>query len=453
MLRSLVGSEMCIRDSTSNGDHHHQSMDLTSLLHYNFLEGGDTAIPTTSSSRRQSSQRLSMGMKRARESSDTNNASSSLARLLGLPEWAAPPTSTTNQSAITAATTTAISALYTTSSSATASATRASGGYAEVDGLGNKSNTSDQLPKNLSRDQLDLLRLKSLFDATLCNPRPPFQSGRRITISSAVIRQALADVWRCLHAAYDHPQQTPKNNNNKSATGASPSSPTDQPPQQLLPSTTNTTSFNNGGDSSKNAPIVTWNLGTCQYEDNGNFRSYYIFQKCNKYCLHAGRSHKSTYGQLYLTYNSIKYRCYSNDCYQACHVVPWRASSSSSSSSYSSSSPSYPNHDRLTALRSLLFPDFARVDIQQRYSWIVDAPKTWVEAAASSSRCGSGGSGGNTSEMGGDSSNVEHDSAEIEESAGVGSRGESSEHQQQPPHNPATEKTDTKSEVSVTQSQ
>jgi hypothetical protein len=58
------------------------------------------------------------------------------------------------------------------------------------------------------------------------------------------------------------------------------------------------------------------------FEDAGQ-RYWYVYQKQNRYCLNLARDHKQTCGQLYLTYGSIKFRCYSNDC---CRVPCWRRS-------------------------------------------------------------------------------------------------------------------------------
>ena len=58
-------------------------------------------------------------------------------------------------------------------------------------------------------------------------------------------------------------------------------------------------------------------LTRIEFEDTSHHRAYYVFQKRCKFCPKAGRNHRSTYGQLYITYRSVKYRCYSNDCHES----------------------------------------------------------------------------------------------------------------------------------------
>ncbi len=99
----------------------------------------------------------------------------------------------------------------------------------------------------------------------------------------------------------------------------------------------------------------------CQYEDNGVFRAYYVFQKQSMHCIKADRAHKSTFGQLFLTYGSIKYRCYSNDCHADCFVAftyPRDLASASDATSR-----------RLLQLRGDLFPELSAAELQRRFPW------------------------------------------------------------------------------------
>lgn len=119
-----------------------------------------------------------------------------------------------------------------------------------------------------------------------------------------------------------------------------------------------------------------------QYQEDG-VRSYFVFQKQSKFCLKLQRCHRATHAQLFLTYNCIKVRCYSNDCYESFLWIPWaRPPPPSSSSLFSSNTTStdaspgrrktqeeghgegvrrmvapYPQYERLTSIRQLLFPE------------------------------------------------------------------------------------------------
>lgn len=100
----------------------------------------------------------------------------------------------------------------------------------------------------------------------------PFPSGRRHTVNTPAMRQVMWRLFQCLHPTAF---------------------------QNLRPDHLN---------------VV--------YEDAAQ-RYWYVYQKHNRYCLHLNRQHKQTHGQLYLTYGSIKFRCYSNDC---CRAPCWRCS-------------------------------------------------------------------------------------------------------------------------------
>ena len=59
------------------------------------------------------------------------------------------------------------------------------------------------------------------------------------------------------------------------------------------------------------------------------------------------REHKSTHGQLYVTYQDVKWRCYSNDCCSSCARIPWSEST--------------------LPLRDLLFPELNHAELIRRY--------------------------------------------------------------------------------------
>lgn len=98
----------------------------------------------------------------------------------------------------------------------------------------------------------------------------PFPSGRRVTLNSPAVRMLMWRLFQCLHPTAF---------------------------QNLRPDHLN---------------VV--------FEDAGQ-RYWYVYQKQNRYCLNLNRQHQQTCGQLYLTYGSIKFRCYSNDC---CRMPCWR---------------------------------------------------------------------------------------------------------------------------------
>ena len=88
-------------------------------------------------------------------------------------------------------------------------------------------------------------------------------------------------------------------------------------------------------------------LSRCEYEDSGQSRMFYAMQKQCRYCLRQGRQHSKTFGQLYVTYGSVKFRCYSNDCHDACHVVPWTPET--------------------LPIRDALFPNLSTAELCRRY--------------------------------------------------------------------------------------
>ena len=220
--------------------------------------------------------------------------------------------------------------------------------------------------------------------------RPPIPSRQRRVIFSAHIRSLLSEVFRCLHPAYDGGVGAAMASAAATATVASSICGGNPYAAFLNNSGGNTDGASIAGLSTSNivsaaasSALLPHCLSTCQYEDNGCFRSYYVFQKRNKHCLKLGRPHRQTYGQLFLTYESIKYRCYSNDCFAACHVVPWTVAgggaelqqqlgfnSGMTSSNSSNSSGGYPRFRRLEQLRELLFPQLSEEELGSRYPWV-----------------------------------------------------------------------------------
>jgi hypothetical protein len=97
-------------------------------------------------------------------------------------------------------------------------------------------------------------------------------------------------------------------------------------------------------------------LTRAEHEDNGQVRAFYGQQKQSKFCLARGDAHKGTFGSIYVTYGSVKYRCWSNDaCGTACLRVPWS--------------------DATEPLRRALFPPLSEAQLRARY------PENYAAAA------------------------------------------------------------------------
>lgn len=107
---------------------------------------------------------------------------------------------------------------------------------------------------------------------------------------------------------------------------------------------------------------------TIQFEDAGQ-RAYYVYQKRSRHCLLLNREHRQTFGQLYLTFASVKFRCYSNDCSRhPCWKCSW------DNNSLAASIPSRCFRP-LSELRSFLFPELTAEDLMARYpSWLLNLP-------------------------------------------------------------------------------
>lgn len=111
-----------------------------------------------------------------------------------------------------------------------------------------------------------------------------------------------------------------------------------------------------------------------QYE--AAIRAYYVYQKQSKYCLRLNRYHRSTYAQLYLTYGSIKVRCYSNDCYHRCLYVSWHNHTETMQANRGGAHdasdplpniPGYPCYALLHVLHKTLFPPLPTEELVRRY--------------------------------------------------------------------------------------
>lgn len=139
------------------------------------------------------------------------------------------------------------------------------------------------------------------------------------------------------------------------------------------------------------------------YQDCG-VRSYVVRQRQTTFCMRLQRCHRATHTQLTLTYGSIRVWCCSNDCFDAQLVIPWTRPPPPLSSvkvsnvagdevlpqensttvgsgqdrptsdfSSSSSVPAiYPQYERLTEIRKILFPELPHEEVQKRYKDLYD---------------------------------------------------------------------------------
>ncbi|EPY28042.1 hypothetical protein STCU_05330 [Strigomonas culicis] len=165
-------------------------------------------------------------------------------------------------------------------------------------------------------------------------PVPPRPTSVRVPVYDMHVKGLLAEVFACLSPAYAAPAPGPRTFANfDSMPGAS-------------------------GGSSGIRPEHLY----VQYEEG--IRAYYVIQKQNKYCLRQHRCHKSTYAQLYLTYGSIKVRCFSNDCCDRCLAVPWEEGARPAEGAHVAG---YPQYARLTAIRDVLFPPLSPEELVRRY--------------------------------------------------------------------------------------
>jgi hypothetical protein len=150
-----------------------------------------------------------------------------------------------------------------------------------------------------------------------------FPSPERLSITSYEKRELLAEVFRCLHARFN------------------------------------------------SCDAITGGSVHAAFED-ARVRAYYVYQKKSRFCVNLQRDHKGTYSQLYLTYRSIKVRCYSNDCFASCFVVPWWPDDPSHVAGETpppriTFPDHYPKYERLREIRSKIFPDLTDAELRSRY--------------------------------------------------------------------------------------
>lgn len=113
--------------------------------------------------------------------------------------------------------------------------------------------------------------------------------------------------------------------------------------------------------------VITPERINAQFEES--IRAYYVYQKQNKFCYRLQRLHKATYAQLYLTFGSIKVRCYSNDCCDSCCVIPWEAPENPKSAPQFH--PGFPKFERLAEIHRALFPPLPPNELVRRYGTAV----------------------------------------------------------------------------------
>lgn len=188
-------------------------------------------------------------------------------------------------------------------------------------------------------------------NSSLSYPKP-FPPSVLVPIHELRVKRLVAEVYHCLHPAFGGSWSI---ENEKTSLDRQSSATSLQALMQCAP-----------------RPLRAIGPEKLQIQfDKGGIRSYHVKQKENKFCMHQQRLHRSTYSQLYLTYGSVKVRCYSNDCYQKHFVVPWvRPATDSKDSAFSPGMESvegYPKYERLEELRGLLFPELAPQVSLERY--------------------------------------------------------------------------------------
>ncbi|KEG06423.1 hypothetical protein DQ04_13991010 [Trypanosoma grayi] len=165
-------------------------------------------------------------------------------------------------------------------------------------------------------------------------PRPPHRDGVRMPVRDAQLRDLVAEVFRCLSIEYD------------------------------------TGGIDGGNNRGCVVPLVIGDRISVQYQDG--IRAYYAQQKLSRFCLRLNREHRGTYSQLYLTYGSIKIRCYSNDCCGSCLAVKWSAGDDERVAGPAAvllpvDGLGYPKYERLEMIRRLLFPPLPPEELLRRY--------------------------------------------------------------------------------------
>ncbi|KPI87661.1 hypothetical protein ABL78_3259 [Leptomonas seymouri] len=165
-------------------------------------------------------------------------------------------------------------------------------------------------------------------------PMPPMPRSVRVRVDDREVKKLLAEVFWCIAPEY----------------------------REAIPPA--------GADlDAQRAPgaAITPERINAQYEES--IRAYYVFQKQSKFCMRLQRAHKATYVQLYLTFGSIKVRCYSNDCCDRCCVIPWEAPENPRS--VPRHHEGYPKFDRLAEIHRSLFPPLPAGELVRRYGTAV----------------------------------------------------------------------------------
>ncbi|ORC93236.1 uncharacterized protein TM35_000011130 [Trypanosoma theileri] len=202
--------------------------------------------------------------------------------------------------------------------------------------------------KNEERDvtALRLFRMTSLINQNTSTavmvenqnpfalPRPPLRDGVRVSIRDIQVKDLVAEVFRCLSIEYDGGVHRDR----------------DQQGNMMSP--------------------LSGNCVNVQYQEC--IRAYYAQQKQSRFCLNQNREHRGTYPQLYLTYGSIKLRCYSNDCCKSCLAIKWSTDDDERVTGTTAvllpvDSHGYPKYERLSQIRRLLFPPLSPEELLKRY--------------------------------------------------------------------------------------
>ncbi|CAG9581721.1 conserved hypothetical protein [Leishmania major strain Friedlin] len=165
-------------------------------------------------------------------------------------------------------------------------------------------------------------------------PLPPMPRSVRVRVEDAEMKRLLAEVFWCIAPEYGGPGAVVRASPVADAWNAL-SAPNSITPERI----------------------------NAHYEDS--IRAYYVFQKQNKYCVRLHRNHKATFAQLYLTFGSIKIRCYANDCCDRCCIIPWEAPDNPKSGPQYHAG--YPRYERLVAIRNALFPPLSTEELVRRY--------------------------------------------------------------------------------------
>ncbi|KAG5467691.1 hypothetical protein LSCM4_00769 [Leishmania orientalis] len=165
-------------------------------------------------------------------------------------------------------------------------------------------------------------------------PPPPMPRCVRVRVEEAAMKRLLAEVFWCI---------APEYGGSGAVVQTSPAAGAWNPLSAMSP--------------------ITSERINAHYEDS--IRAYYVFQKQNKYCIRLHRNHKSTFAQLYLTFGSIKIRCYANDCCDRCCIIPWEAPENPKSGPQHHAG--YPRYERLLAIRNALFPPLSAEELVRRY--------------------------------------------------------------------------------------